>query len=91
MRENKMARVLATIFLGMLFGVYLHFRELRWLSHGRDAFLSDQGHRFDLIMKTHSAVTTLAAGVILAVVAAVVYETISRGFAKFIPAVDVEE
>ena len=91
MRQSKSSRVLAAIFLGMLFGAYRHFQQMQWLGKGRDAFLIDRSHYFDQITKTHSATITLIAGVILAAVAVAIYEGIVLAFGKVIPAVDVEE
>ena len=91
MRENKMPRVLAALFLGMLFGAYRHFLQLKWLSRGRDGFLADEGRTFDQIALHHSAGVTLLAGVILAAVAVGLYEGIALAFAKAIPPVEVEE
>ena len=91
MRQSKMPRVLAAIFLGMLFGAYRHFLQLKWLSLGRDGFLADQGRTFDQITKNHSAAVTLVAGVILAAVAVGLYEGIALGFARAMPPVEVEE
>jgi hypothetical protein len=86
-----MSRVLAAIFIGMLFGAYRHFKQVQWLGRGRDAFLADQSHYFNQITSAHSATVTLVAGVILAVVAVGLYEGIALGFAKLIPTVQVEE
>jgi hypothetical protein len=91
MRQGRMSRVLAAIFIGMLFGAYRHFRQVQWLGRGRDAFLADQSRYFNQIMTAHSATVTLVAGVILALVAVGLYEAMALGFGKLIPAVEVEE
>ena len=91
MKTSGTGRVLAAGFMGAMSGIYLHFRELRDLSRGRDAFLSAQGHRFDRIMQFHSAVSMLIAGVILVAVAVGVYELIAAGFTRLVPPTEVEE
>ena len=37
MRSSGTGRVLATLFLGVMFGIYRHFTQLRMLQRGRDA------------------------------------------------------
>ena len=91
MKASKMPRVLAAMFLGAMFGLYRHFRQMQWLGRGRDAFLADQSRAFDQIIQRHAAGVTLVAGVILAAVAVGLYEGLVFGIAKLIPAVDVEE
>jgi hypothetical protein len=91
MKRSRTARVLAVLFLGVLTGVYLHFRELRYLARGRDAFLADQAHRFDRIAGFHSAAAMLVAGIILVAVAVGLYELIAVGIATILPASTVEE
>jgi hypothetical protein len=53
MKQYKTGRVLATIFLGMIFGIYKHFDQMRWLQRGRDAFLVDQNRLYDRIIQHH--------------------------------------
>ena len=90
MRQSKTPRVLATIFLGVLSGTYRHFRQTQWLARGRDAYLADQSHYFDQILKVHSAITTLIAGIILALVAVAIYEGFALAIEKLIPTTEVE-
>lgn len=85
MKRTKAARVLAVLFLGVLRGVYTHFDQMRWLGRGRDAFLADQGHKFDRIAAYHSSAAMLVAGVILVAVAVGVYELIVAGIASVLP------
>jgi hypothetical protein len=82
MRTSGTGRVLATLFMGVLVGIYLHYRQIHDLGLGRDAYLAAQAHRFDRIMQYHSAFTTIIAGVILAVIGVAVYELIAAGFSK---------
>jgi len=91
MKSSGTGRVLAVLFLGVLWGVYLHFRQMRWLGLGREAFLADQGHRFDKFASYHSAPAMLAAGIILVAVAAGLYELIAAGITKVVPPSTVEE
>ena len=91
MKESKMSRVVAAVFLGVLFGLYRHFQQTRLLAHGRDAYLADQGKFFDKVSQYHSSVTMLIAGVIIAAVVFGLYEAIAAAFGKFIRPVEVEE
>jgi len=91
MRESKMPRVLAAALIGLLFGAYKHFIQMKWLAAGRNAYLADQSHYFDRITQTHSTGLTLIAGLILAAVAVGLYEGIAFGFSKVIRPVEVEE
>lgn len=91
MRESKASRVIAAIFLGVLFGLYKHFQQTRWVAQGRDAYLADQSKLFDKIVQNHSSVTMLIAGVILAAVVFGLYEVIAAAFGKFVRPVEVEE
>ncbi len=91
MKSSGAGRVLATLFLGVLLGVFLHFRQMRWLGLGREAFLADQGHRFDKFAAYHSAAAMLVAGIIFAAVAVGLYELIAAGITKVVPPSTVEE
>jgi hypothetical protein len=91
MKRTGTGRVLAILFLGVLRGVYTHFDQMRWLGRGRDAFLADQGHKFDRIAAYHSAPAMLVAGIILAVVTFGLYELIAAGISSILPPSTVEE
>ena len=91
MKTSGTGRVLAVLFLGVLRGVYSHFMEIRWLGRGREAFLADQGARFDKFAAFHSAPSMLVAGVILAAIAVGVYELVAAGITKVVPPSTVEE
>jgi hypothetical protein len=91
MRESKTPRAIAAVFLGLLFGAYKHYQQVRSLTAGRQAYLAEQSLYFDKIAKTHSMGFMLIAGVILAVIAVALYEAIAYGFGKVIRPVEVEE
>jgi len=91
MRQSNASRVVAAIFLGVLFGLYRHFQQTRLLAQGRDAYLVDQGKFFDKVAQYHSSVTMLIAGVVIAAIVFGLYEAIAAVFGKFIRPVEVEE
>jgi hypothetical protein len=91
MKQYKTGRVLATLFLGVMFGIYKHFDQMRWLGRGRDAFLAHQRQLFDKFSQYHSSTGTLIAGVILAAVAIGLYELIAAGITHVLPPSTVEE
>jgi hypothetical protein len=86
-----MPRVLAALFIGLLFGAYKHFQQVQWLAHGRDSYLADEGRFFDKIAQYHSTLTMMIAGVILATVVFGLHEGVAAGFSRLIPPVEVEE
>ena len=83
--------MLAVLFIGVIGGIYLHFRNSRWIAQGRVAFLADQGKRFDTIVTHNSAAAMLIVGVILAVVGYGLYELVAVGFTRIIPPAEIEE
>jgi hypothetical protein len=91
MKQYKTGRVLATLFLGMIFGIYRHFDQMKWLGRGRDAYLVEHSHRFDKILQYHSAATMLIAGIILVAVAVGLYELIAAAITRALPPSTVEE
>jgi hypothetical protein len=91
MKQYKTGRVLSALFLGVMFGLYHHFDEVRWLRNGRDAFLASQSLRFDKFTHYHTAVTMLVAGIILAVIVFGLYELIAAGITKVLPPGTAEE
>jgi hypothetical protein len=82
MRSSGTGRVLATLFLGVMFGIYRHYQQMRQLGGGRDAFLAQQSRYFDRITQLHSLGFMLIAGVIIAAIAVGLYELIAAGFTK---------
>ena len=91
MKRTGSGRVLATVFLGVMFGVYRHVDEIRWMQRGRDAYMAVQSQRFERITQYHSFVSMLVAGVIVATIAVGLYELIAAGFARMLPPSTVEE
>jgi hypothetical protein len=91
MKSSGTGRVLAALFLGVLRGLYTHFTQMRWLGRGRDAFLADQGARYDKFAAYHPAGTMLIAGIILMVISVGVYELLALGITKIIPPSTSEE
>lgn len=83
--------MLATLFVGVMAGLYLHFRQMRWLGRGRDAYLAAQARWFDNVSNYHSTVTMILAGIILAVLAFGIYEIVAAGFTRLIPPSESEE
>jgi hypothetical protein len=91
MKTSGTGRVLAVLFIGVIGGVYVHFRQMRWLARGRDAYLTAQSHWFDNVTNYHSSVMMMVAGIILAVLAYGLYEVIAAGFTRLIPPTEIEE
>ncbi|HXE07946.1 MAG TPA: hypothetical protein VN612_08625 [Acidobacteriaceae bacterium] len=91
MKTSGTGRVLAILFIGVIGGIYLHFRQMRWLGRGRDAYLAAESQWFDNVSRYHSSMTMIIAGIILAVLAYGVYEIIAAGFTRLIPPSEVEE
>ena len=85
MRTTGTGRVLAALFIGVIAGIYLHFRQSRWLAGGREAFLAAQGRRFDSIAMHNDAVIMLIVGILLAAAAYGLYEVVAAGFTHLIP------
>jgi hypothetical protein len=91
MKPYKTARMIATLFLGVLFGLYKHFDEMGWLQRGRDAFMAYQSEHFQRIVAYHSTGTMLIAGIILAAIAVGLYELVAAGIAHVLPPSAAEE
>ena len=91
MKSSGTGRVLATLFIGLMFGIYRHYQQMRQLGQGRAAFLADESHYFDRITQTHGLFFMLIAGVILAVIAVGLYEVIAAGFTKMVGPSTAEE
>jgi hypothetical protein len=83
---HKTARVMAIIFAGVMFGLYKHAQQMRWAGLGRQAFLADQSHQFDLGMSPpHGTFAMIVAGVLLAGITFGVYELLAAGIALVLP------
>jgi hypothetical protein len=82
MKTSGTGRVLGTLFLGVMFGIFRHYQQMRQLGQGREAYLAQQSQYFDRITQTHGLGFMLIAGLILAAVAVGLYELIAAGFSK---------
>ncbi len=91
MKRTGTGKVLATLFLGVMFGIYRYVDQLMWLQRGRDAFMAVQSRRFERTMEYHSALGTMIAGMLLAAVAVGLYEFIAAGFTRILPPRTAEE
>jgi len=91
MKRTGTGRVLATLFLGVMVGIYIHFSELRTIGRGRELYLAAQNHRFDRLVQHHSGVPMAVAGIILATVAVGLYELIAAGITNVLPPSSAEE
>jgi hypothetical protein len=91
MKQSGTGKLLAIVLLGVLFGLFKHFQQTKWLGRGREAFLVDQSGQFDRIVKYHSAGATLIAGIILVAAAVALYELTAWGLTKVIPPSTIEE
>lgn len=91
MKRSGTGRVLATLFLGIIFGAFRHYQQMRMLAQGRDGYMAEQSHYFDRVVTLHSAAFTVVAGIILAVVAVGLYEGIAAAFTRLLPPSTVEE
>jgi hypothetical protein len=91
MKQYKTGRVLAVVFLGLMFGLYRHFEQMKWLGQGRAAFLTDQSQKFDKFIQYHSMGTMLIACLILAAIVFGLYELLAAGITKILPPSTVEE
>ena len=91
MKQYKTGRMLAVLFLGMIFGIYRHFDQMRWLGRGREAYLLEQSHRFDRMVQYHTAPSMLIAGLIIAGVVFGLYELIAAGITRVLPPSTEEE
>jgi len=91
MKQYKTGRVLSALFLGIMFGIYRHFDQMRSLGGGREAYLAVQSHRFDRMTQYHSTGTMLIAGIILAGILFGLYELIAAGITMVLPPSTVEE
>jgi len=91
MKRTGAGRVLAAIFLGVVSGVYLHYRQMRELAEGRGAYLAQRSHYFDRVTQLHSMGLTLVAGVIIAAVGVGLYELIAAGITSILPPSTAEE
>ena len=50
MERNVLARIIAVVLIGMLFASYINYDQKKWRKAGREAFLANEGKRFDEYM-----------------------------------------
>ena len=91
MKRTGTGRVLAALFLGMMFGSYIHFTQMKSIGRGRELFLAAQNQWFDRVVQHHSALSMLAAGMILAAIAVAMYELIAAAITRVLPPGMAEE
>jgi hypothetical protein len=91
MKQSGTGKLLAIALLGVVFGVYRHIQQTKWLGRGREAYLADQNGHFDKIVQYHSMGSTLVACVILVAIGVALYELTAWGLTKVIPPSTIEE
>jgi hypothetical protein len=74
--KNKLAsKAIASVVMGILFGLYVHHDYAKWGQRGREAFLQNQLQRFDRFMAhPHAIVPTMIGATILIIGGLVIYE-----------------
>ena len=65
MNRNWIARGLAVLVMGLLFGSYIKHDYQKWRRLGRDAFIAHEMERFDRFIAPRSAFGVAAFGVII--------------------------
>ena len=91
MKVSGTGKLLAIFLLGVLYGTFKHFQQMKWLGRGREAFLADHGKNFDKLVQYHSLVNTMIAWVILVAFMVALYELTAWGLTKVIPPSTIEE
>lgn len=83
MKTRIISRIVSALVLGILFGLSIHFDDLKWQQKGREEFLKEQASRFDrLFFKPKPIAPWLFVGVSTAVFVFGVYELIAFGISK---------
>jgi hypothetical protein len=78
MKSKLVIKVLTSGVLGALFGQYIQADHEKWHRLGRDAFLSFQGHRFDIYMANPgTGLKYLIGGSLTAVGLCALYEVVA--------------
>jgi hypothetical protein len=85
MRRTKTDRILAMLFLGVLTGVYLNVRAVRWIEIGRDAYMAVQSEHYQRLLNYHSLLLMMIWGVVLVGAAVGLYEMLAAGIAHVLP------
>jgi hypothetical protein len=85
MQTKLLARSAAAAVCGVLLALYIHHDLLKWNAVGKAAFLSYQDHRFDSSMAyPRPELPLVLHAILLALVAAGLYELIVAGISKII-------
>jgi hypothetical protein len=85
MKSKLVVKLLILAVFGALFGQIVHADYEKWHNLGRDAFLSFQGHRFDLYMANPSPTIKSLIGLsVLTVGVGALYELIALGGTKLV-------
>jgi hypothetical protein len=91
MKQSGTGKLLAIALLGVLYGVFRHMQQTKWLGRGRAAYLTDQSGHFDKLVQYHSFGSTLIACVILVAAAAALYEVTAWALSKVVGPSTIEE
>jgi hypothetical protein len=67
MNPNLIARVIAVVLLGVLFGAYMNHDYEKWRRSGRDQFLAHEAQRFDRMISTARPFGVVATGAVIGV------------------------
>jgi hypothetical protein len=79
MKVKLVIRAISAVFLGFLFGLYVHHDYMRWSQSGIDSFLSHEAVRFHKYMEIpQSEGHTLFTFAFAALLAAAMYELVVR-------------
>jgi hypothetical protein len=83
MNPKLVIKLLTLAVFGAVFGQLIQADYVKWHNLGRDAFLSFQGHRFDLYMANPGTrLKNLIGGAVLTVGVGALYELVALGGAK---------
>jgi hypothetical protein len=91
MKQSGTGKLLAIALLGVVYGLFRHTQQMKWVGRGREAYLADQSGHFDKLVQYHALGSTLIACVILVALAAALYEVTAWGLTKMIPPSTIEE
>ena len=77
MNRNLMARSIAVILLGILFGYYVAYNERKTRQMGREQYLAEEGRKFDAAKLDPTPPAAMIVGaVVVTGLLAVVYEVV---------------
>jgi len=77
-------KVLAGLFVALLFVAYIHQDYTKWSALGRDAFLNYEGARFDRYISHPHWGINIFASIIVIGMTLIVYELLSTALGKLI-------